>query len=88
MSKEEFINFCLENGYQYSESKNEINIDKVIDELGNVDMAIYYNKENKEFGISQDKNVNEKEAPNRFYMLNEIELKILGYLVELTNRKD
>lgn len=85
MNKIEFIEFVLQNGYQYAETKTEINIDKVIDDLGNITLGISYNKMEKTFGISEERNVNKDEdvKHNRWYVLNEIELKIIKYLAEL-----
>lgn len=90
MSKTEFIEFVLQNGYQYAETKTEINIDKVIDNLGNITLGISYDKKEKTFGISEERNVNkgEDEKYNRWYLLNGIELKIIKYLAELLESEE
>lgn len=47
MNKEEFIKYCINNNYCYTETPSEIRIDKIIDNLENVNFSFIYYKENK-----------------------------------------
>lgn len=45
--KEKIIN----DGYMWQESKNELSINKIIDELENIEPFLFFDKQNKEVGI-------------------------------------
>lgn len=79
MGKEEFINFVIKNCYQYTENLYEINIDKVIDDIGNIEPSISYNKERREIEICKEKDINSITCSNSCYVLNSIDLEIIKY---------
>lgn len=86
MTKIEFIKFLIDNNYRYYESKKEINVEEIIDELGNVDRVYSFDKETKEFSLCKDRDINDKNATNDCYVLRELDLKILKYFVDLLEK--
>lgn len=46
---------AINNNFEYRENKNEINIDKIIDDLGNVDFFMCIDKNKKEIYLYFDK---------------------------------
>ena len=83
MEKEEFINFVIKNGYQYTENLYEINVDKVIDDIGNILPSISYDKRSKEIEICKEKDINSITCPNNCYVLNSIDLEVIKFFDEL-----
>lgn len=73
MNKEEFIKYCINNNYSYTETPSEIIIDN--DELENTDFAFIYNKEYKSIIFCCDEHGNKE--------FNDIEYKIFINLKSL-----
>lgn len=55
MTKEELIKYCIDNNYTFTETPSEIRIDKIKDELENIDFAFSYYKEDKSIQFFCDK---------------------------------
>lgn len=79
MEKEEFINFVIKSGYQYTENLDEINVDKVIDDIGNILPSISYDKGSKEIEICKEKDINSITCTNSCYVLNSIDIEVIKY---------
>ena len=86
MTKEKFIRLLVDNNYEYSESKLEIRIDKVIDDLGNVDGYLYFDKKDKNIQIVKDKDIYKDKECNHCYVLSEFEIIILKYFSDLLEK--
>lgn len=84
MSKEEFINFIIKNGYQYTENSYEINVDKIIDDIGNIEPTISYDKNKREIEICKEKDINSITCSNSCYVLKNIDIKIIKYFDALS----
>ena len=83
MLKEEFINYVIKNGYQYTENSYEINVDKLIDDIGNIEPSISYYKKEGEIEICEEKDINNSTCSNRCYILNNTEIEIIKYFDRL-----
>lgn len=70
--KEEIIN----DGYEWQENKNELSINKIIDELGNIEPFLFFDKKDKEVGFSLPDNYNCSEI---YYLTN----KELNYIQKI-----
>lgn len=75
MSKEEFINYVIENSYTYNETKTTIDISKIYDELENADESITFDKETKEIMLWTTEN-----GSGKSHILNKFELDVLEFL--------
>lgn len=75
MSKEELINYVIENSYIYSETKTTIDISKIYDELENANESITFDKETKEIMLWTTKN-----GSGKSHILNKFELDVLEFL--------
>lgn len=75
MSKEELINYVIENSYTYSETKTTIDISKIYDELENANESITFDKETKEIMLWTTKN-----GSGKSHILNKFELDVLEFL--------
>lgn len=87
MEKEEFINFIIKNGYQYTENSYEINVDKIIDDIGNIEPTISYDKNKREIEICKEKDINSITCSNSCYVLNNIDIEIIKYFDALSKEE-
>lgn len=75
MNKEEFIKYVIANNYRYYETKEEINIDKIVDNLENIDKSITYYKDDKEISLWLSESGSGTE-----HILDEFEINVIKYL--------
>lgn len=76
MTKEEFIKFCVKNGYSYFENEEEIRVNKITDELLNEDWLFCYYKEDKEMKFYPQPLPDEQKGCCQRIILTDIEFKI------------
>lgn len=76
MDKEQFIKYCINNNYSYTETPSEIRVDKIIDDLENIDFAFMYYKKDKSIKFCCDKQ-GDKEFNNIEYKIF-VNLKSVG----------
>jgi predicted secreted acid phosphatase len=75
MSKADFIKYIIENGYEYCETSNRIDISKITDELENIDESITLDKNDNEILLWTTEN-----GSGKAHTLNKFELTVLKVL--------
>ena len=84
--KIEFIDYLVKNGYQYCENQLFVRIEKLTDDLGNVEDVFEFDKTDGTLSICADRQINDKDdkrIQNDCYTLSSIEVEILSILISL-----
>lgn len=82
MSKEEFIEFVINNNYRYFETPNEINIDRITNKLENTQSCITYDKWEHKVMLWLEEN-----GSGLAHELNSFELECINYFYEMEVKK-
>lgn len=84
MNKEEFIEYVIENNYEYYENKDEVHINEIVDDLGNSNEMITYYKNTSEIELDYLK----ENGSFKTRILNNFEQEVVKYFNSLNMIKE